>query len=373
MSWHQVMAALPVLLVMFVLAVVTLPFVTAFTAQMVNLEARVKPVISKMVLAEPPVGQTTVDQLTAPFGVENCVPGDTEPPLEAPLHTCVWWVMAIHITNPTDQPMKEVEVRDRLGAEFGVVILDDLLTRGEAEEQLAVEQYRIFWCVTGVIAPNGPGIDSWQCQNGGQMLPGDTEVLFALVFTRLNPAGRQRFTEPGQYEMNSGAVMKWKNGATDDEFSAESGQIVVTATSTCSNPCSNAASAESEATATPGPTPLATPGATLSSTPGPAPSPTPTPALSPTPTPAGTPGPTPDGEPAEKPEEEAATPAPTATPVLPPTPTPVLAPTPTPVLTPTPTPVLTPTPTPLPSPPAPTPDPPATASPAPELVEEGDV
>ncbi len=50
-----------------------------------------------------------------------------------------------------------------------------------------------------------------------------------LIFTDLNPGGRQVFTSPGCTDINSGSVLKFTDPYTGNRLSAETGSITVCA------------------------------------------------------------------------------------------------------------------------------------------------
>ena len=252
--------------------------VAAFTSQVVNITARVEqpPTIEKFAVADPQITQAEVDAITqADTGVTGCQPADTEWPIEVPTDTCVWWVVRIAVHNSFYTPMIDVLVTDRISAELEAVILS--LTGGEAQIMTQQLQDRLTWCVSGPLLGDA-------CQaGGGQLDPGDGETLDLLVFTGQNPPGKQAYTSPGEYELNSGAVAKWL-----DPDGVQCGQQPggcpstpsIPVTAVCVNSCS-------DPTFAPAPTPTPTP------TPAPAPALTATPTPTPTPTPAPTPIPAP--------------------------------------------------------------------------------
>lgn len=287
---------------------ITVPALMAFTAQIVNLEARIvqPPTIQKFVVPDPQVTQGQVDAITqASTGVTGCQPGDTAYPIEVPTETCVWWVLRIAVRNNFPTPLTDMLVKDRFGAELDAAVL--AASRGDAQVVVQGNQARLTWCVTGPILAGAcdPGV--------GQMLPGDSETLDLLVFTKLNPPGKQAYTSPGEHVMNSGATAKW-----DDPSGIVCGQQAggcpstppITLTAVCPGPCPTSApvsplssGSESQPTPEPSPEPTAT------AAPAPPPVPTPTPAPEPTPTPVPSPSPLPTATAAPSP-----TPAPSPEP-----------------------------------------------------------
>jgi hypothetical protein len=254
------------------------PTLGAFTSQWVGITARVTqpPTVNKSVLPDPQITQDEVDTITQAYtGVTGCLAADTEFPIEVPAQTCVWWVLRITVTNSTGGDMHDVMVVDRFGAELGVNEFLDYVpveaipifhSRGRSSSGLAPfeTQFRVVWCVTdgepGAVDPinDDTCIDPVPPQ---PLLPGESEFIDLLVFTKLNPSGKQEYTTPGTYTMNSGATVTWEQGAAGGPQGSDStSPIAVTAV--CSNPCSD-----------PDPTPTPTP------TPSPMPTPTPTPGV----------------------------------------------------------------------------------------------
>ena len=62
----------------------------------------------------------------------------------------------------------------------------------------------------------------------GVLLPGQAVTLTMLVWTKLNPSGRQEYTSPGTYTLNSGPTMKWLDEG-GHQYSAEAPSILVEA------------------------------------------------------------------------------------------------------------------------------------------------
>ena len=62
----------------------------------------------------------------------------------------------------------------------------------------------------------------------GSLKPGKTARLILLVSTDLNPAGHQEYTEPGIYEMNSGATLKFIDPEQNMQLSAVTAPLYVT-------------------------------------------------------------------------------------------------------------------------------------------------
>lgn len=309
---------------------ITLPSLGAFTAQTVNVTARLldRPTIEKSVVRHPQIGQGQVDSLT---GISGCQPADTTYPIEVPTETCVWWVLRITVRNSSPTAMSDVLVRDHLGAELGAAVLT--YSRGQAQIITHVNQARLYWCVSGPLS--GKACSA----GGGQMFPADEETLDLLVFTKLNRSGKQAFTSPGPYELNSGATAHWLD-PSGTPCGQEAGGCPSTPsiplTAVCTDPCPE-----------PTPTPTADRGHARppksKPTPTPTPEPTATPTPTPTPTATATPTPTPSPEPTSTPT---AVPTPMETPTTTPTPSPTAESAPSTTRTPTPAATVTPTPEP---------------------------
>jgi hypothetical protein len=327
------------------------PALGAFTSQWINVTARVAqpPTVEKSVLADPPITQGNVDAITqASNGITGCLPADSQFPIEVATHTCVWWVLRITVTNSTGAEMHDVMVVDRFGAELGVgesldyvpvEVVPIFHSRGRSSSGPAPfeTQFRVVWCVTDGEPGAVDAISDDSCIDPvppQPLLAGESEFVDLLVFTKLNPSGKQEYTCPGTYTMNSGASATWEQGSPGGPQGSDSTpSIVVTAVD------------DPPPTLTPTPTATATPTPTPTPTPAATPTPTPTSTATPTATPTRTPKPTRTPRPTATP-----TPTPTATPTPTPTPTATPTPTPTATATPMPTPTVTPEPRPWPGP-----------------------
>lgn len=245
---------------------------SAFESHLVNVQAHiVKPnVIEKRVLKDPftnaaggaGITQEEVDAIVNSINdptdsqpdVSGCteaslVPDPFNPdPLVVPIETCVWWVLRITVNNTTGEEMHDVMVVDRFGAELGVGEFLDYVpvevipifhTRGKPQAGLVddgfITQFRVLWCVTdGLTAPQPlEPIKDENCVDPvppTPLLPGDSEFIDLLVFTKLNPAGKQEYTTPATYTMNSGASLTWERGAAGGSQASDgTPSILVTA------------------------------------------------------------------------------------------------------------------------------------------------
>ena len=224
---------------------VTAPTLEANTSQWVDLTAHVSqpPTIQKVALADPPISQGEVDEITqATTGATGCLQADAEPPIEVPIETCVWWVLRIAVTNSTGGEMHDLMVVDRFGAELGVGEFLDYVpvevvvvshSRGQSGTGTFDTQHRVVWCVTnGEPGPVDP-INDETCVDPvppDPLMPGESAFIDLLVFTRLNPSGRQEYTSTGTYTMNSGATATWEQGtAGGPQASDSTDSILVTA------------------------------------------------------------------------------------------------------------------------------------------------
>ena len=122
----------------------------------------------------------------------------------------VYWIMLITIEVPSwwPGPIEDVVVRDRFGAEWEIVSPFNTThgtvltyTRGRSEKVFLV----------------------WEI---GTLSPGEDAFLAFIISTDLNPAGKQEYTSPGCYELNSGAVLKFRFGG--EQYSVQTLPMYVT-------------------------------------------------------------------------------------------------------------------------------------------------
>ena len=215
----------------FILATVALflgavPLVSAYEAHMINVIAHVEErfnIIKTMRLATPAE--------IAESGIQ--FPGPTNPPAVSdpstvPIETCVVWLVTITASNPHSYPITEVVVTDHFSAEMGGEQLGSLPvelyikghSRGKSGKDSFETQYRITWHVTWNEAEG---------DNSGWLAPGESATLTMLVWTKLNPSGRQEYTSPGTYTLNSGPTMKWLDGPDGYQFSNEGSPLHIEA------------------------------------------------------------------------------------------------------------------------------------------------
>jgi len=180
---------------------------------------------------------------TNPIDMDNGIP-------VYPTGTKLFWWIEITVTANVD--LEDVVVYDRLGAEFmveGIYIHTDgkLPKPGPPEPALTytfdygkdTEVNRILPGQTVSVKDNTDTV--WGTVNKGQMFKGtsgginfgafrifwtgnsckvhfrwtigdmtadETEVIYLVISTDLNPGGKQEFTSPGTYFLNSGATVK---------------------------------------------------------------------------------------------------------------------------------------------------------------------
>lgn len=113
-----------------------------------------------------------------------------------PLKTDVQWSFGITVDLPGDWggAIENVVVYDRLGAEIEI---DEpfpvSISHGTVSYTTKGKSEKVFL--------------TWDI---GRLLPGESARLEINISTDHNPAGKQQYTSPGCYELNSGAVLKFK-------------------------------------------------------------------------------------------------------------------------------------------------------------------
>jgi hypothetical protein len=120
----------------------------------------------------------------------------------------VEFLIVIQVANPTGEDWTDVVVKDRFGAEIDIISAipsvgtATLTTKGKSAKEF------IEWDI-------------------GDLAAGGVANLVMMGKTDLNPAGHQEYTEPGIYEFNSGAVLKFRDGRGKQK-SFETGNLTVT-------------------------------------------------------------------------------------------------------------------------------------------------
>ena len=186
----------------------------------------------------------------------------TPDPYTIKANTEIQWKAAMSITNPFSYTMKNVTIKDNFGAELeidqvmaspdtnldGIVDIFDL--RRVATKYGTWLEDRDQWDPVADINKDGHvdmrdlsvvaksyGLTLWLTGRSekvhlfwyiGDLQPGETARITILVSTDLNPAGHQEYTEPGIYEMNSGATLRFIDPEQDMQLSAVTDSIYVT-------------------------------------------------------------------------------------------------------------------------------------------------
>jgi len=154
-----------------------------------------------------------------------------------------WW---IEITVEANTDLSSVIVYDRLGAELmiegitvdeatmllkdydydfdynpygwnGDVLVNGLLKGNLNKDGVDFDGFDIYW--------TGKSVKAHFMWDVGAMSAGETKMIWLIVSSDTNPAGKQEYTSPGCYEMNSGATVKAILASTGKQSSAESESI----------------------------------------------------------------------------------------------------------------------------------------------------
>ncbi|NIS83363.1 MAG: hypothetical protein GTO14_24925 [Anaerolineales bacterium] len=198
-----------------------------------------------------------------PDAIKELIKRQAEETLTIKEQTEVQWAVVMDVVNPFSYTMKNVSIKDNFGAELkvdevitppdtnhdGIVNIHDLSrvasdygTRAliEPDQWDPATDMNLDGVVDirdlAVVSRNF-GLTLWLTGKTdkvhlfwyiGDLLPGETARIIILVSTDLNPAGQQEYTEPGVYEMNSGATLKFTDPLQDTQLSAMTGSIYVT-------------------------------------------------------------------------------------------------------------------------------------------------
>jgi len=133
-------------------------------------------------------------------------------PLTVKEKTNIQWKVMFEVTNPFSYTMTNVVITDRFGAEIEIdQKFPYRITQGKASYTLegTTEQVHLTW-------------------NIGNLQPRETAKLTILVSTDINPAGKQEYTKPGIYAVNSGATLKFIDPEQNMQLSAVTAPIYVT-------------------------------------------------------------------------------------------------------------------------------------------------
>lgn len=141
-------------------------------------------------------------------GPWDVLPGDGDGIVEVGEY--VEFSMRIGISAYRGDDWFNVMVYDRISAELDIISIDSV-------SQGSVEYYR---------NPGGKKVKTkgatelvWHV---GDLAEGEGAQLYFTVATNLNPAGKQRYTSPGTYELNSGPTLKCNVGTADGPQYSES-------------------------------------------------------------------------------------------------------------------------------------------------------
>jgi hypothetical protein len=206
---------IPIVIVALLATVV--PAVSAYESHLINVRARVEERFhcSKTVrLAEADEIEYAEDVLGINFPSEPHGADSLTDPLDVPIETCVVWIARICIINTDNYCYTDLVITDHWGAELAGQSMDypfvnlqpTIHTRGKSHKQSFEGQYRLTWYVTYI---SGDVSDPDDVDNSGELCPGESAHIEMYVWTDLNPAGRQEYTSPGDYTLNSGPTDKW--------------------------------------------------------------------------------------------------------------------------------------------------------------------
>ena len=137
-----------------------------------------------------------------PEAIKELVKAEAEETLTIKEKTETQWAVVIDIVNPFPYNMTDTVITDRFGAEIEI---DDPfpynITHGTVSYTTKGKSEKVFL--------------TWEI---GDLPPGETARLILLVSTDYNPGknnkypdGHQEYTTPGDYELNSGATLKFKD------------------------------------------------------------------------------------------------------------------------------------------------------------------
>jgi hypothetical protein len=127
--------------------------------------------------------------------------------------TNVSWEFTFIVKNNFDYDMVDAILKDHFGAELDYIadsVMANLLTEYDISYSKGkMKQVRMEWSLD-------------------QILEGEAFMLQMTVYTKHNPAGKQEYTSPGTYDLNSGATLKWYDDR-GKKHSLETGTIQVVA------------------------------------------------------------------------------------------------------------------------------------------------
>jgi hypothetical protein len=197
-----------------------------------------------------------------PDAIQDLIKKQAEETLTIKEKTDVQWAVVIDVVNTFGFTMKNVSIKDNFGAEIEIdEVLNDLDTNHDSIVNI-IDLSRVTMNYGTLAIEAGDewdpkadinkdniidmrdlhtvakhlGLTLWTTGKSekvhlywyiGDLAPGETARIIILVSTDLNPAGHQEYTEPGIYEMNSGATLKFQD-CTGTQLSASTDSIYVT-------------------------------------------------------------------------------------------------------------------------------------------------
>lgn len=219
------------------------PLVSAYEAHIVNVKARVEQphdCVKTMALYQGNIDLDNDGNLSPsdPGNWPNNKPNPSwlTDPANVPTFNQITWLVTLEVENSDDYPWHNVYLKDNFSAELAGEPLGGLPvdltiikhTAGAAKKKLFETQYRIDWYVTWLYLPGSDVENPRPGDNDGILLPGEKAILQVLVWTKLNPSGRQEYTTPGKYTLNSGPSMKWED-PSNRQWSAVAPSLYVNA------------------------------------------------------------------------------------------------------------------------------------------------
>jgi uncharacterized repeat protein (TIGR01451 family) len=161
------------------------------------------------------------DASMIPDAITEFVEAQIEETLLIEEKTETQWAIVFEVTNPFGYTMEEVVITDRFGGEIEI---DDADPEIEGVNEVSITHGTWSYYTKG---KSEKVFLTWDI---GDLDPGETALLIVLVSTDLNPAGKQEYTSPGFYELNSGATLKFIDSEQDMQLSAYTNSIGVRVT-----------------------------------------------------------------------------------------------------------------------------------------------
>lgn len=149
---------------------------------------------------------------------------------EVPMYTDVYWVLGIYVENIDGddiEDMEDIVVRDRLGGDLELdevlYVSDGSIGSGEIGK-------------SGKFGPTGKTNKEHLAWTGiPDMVDADWAEAYLLISTDVNPGQKNKtppkneYTEAGEHDLNSGAVLKFTDPDTGFQLSAHTPPITVEA------------------------------------------------------------------------------------------------------------------------------------------------